>query len=395
MSFFKWSKTANNNATADATINWAEGQAPSTVNDSARAMMAAAAKYRDDVAGTITTGGTSTAYTVTSNQLFDSLANMSGKTIAFVPHATNGATVTLNVDGLGAKPLRSAPGVELPAGVLIQGTPYGAVYNNAAAEWILQGFYGAGDYSIPLAAGMAFFGTSAPNSKFAFPFGQALSRTTYAALHALFASAGYPYGSGDGSTTFNLPDLRGRGLFGKDDMGGSAANRITAGGSGITGTALGAAGGAETHTLTAAQLASHTHANVLNDLGHTHNGTTGGASADHTHTFSGTTSTESADHTHQSSINSGSSNASTGAGLGVYMTSAGSPNPLTSGGVSANHTHTYSGTTSGISADHTHNFSTGSNTTVPMSLTNAAAGSGNAHNNMPPTMMVNFILRVL
>ena len=62
MSFFKWSKTANNNANADGTINWAEGQAPSTVNDSARAMMAAAAKYRDDIAG-VTTGGTATANT--------------------------------------------------------------------------------------------------------------------------------------------------------------------------------------------------------------------------------------------------------------------------------------------------------------------------------------------
>lgn len=395
MSFFKWSKTANNNATADATINWAEGQAPSTVNDSARAMMAAAAKYRDDVAGTITTGGTSTAYTVTSNQLFDSLANMSGKTIAFVPHATNGATVTLNVDGLGAKPLRSAPGVELPAGVLIQGTPYGAIYNNAAAEWILQGFYGAGDYSIPLAAGMAFFGTSAPNSKFAFPFGQPLSRTTYAALHALFASAGYPYGSGDGSTTFNLPDLRGRGLFGKDDMGGSAANRITAGGSGITGTALGAAGGAETHTLTAAQLASHTHANVLTDLGHTHNvnATTSGASVDHTHAFSGTTSGQSADHTHFYGKDSGT--ASGGGGGTINGQSPG--NAYATTGASNDHTHSYSGTTGGHSADHTHNFNvtSGSNQQVPMSLTNAAAGSGNAHNNMPPTMMVNFIMRVL
>ena len=223
------------------------------------------------------------------------------------------------------------------------------------------------------------------------PFGQAISRTTYAALSRWLGT----HLRRRRRLDHVQPDRLARpGVAGKDDMGG-AAGRITAGGSGSTGTTLGTAGGAETVTLTTAQLASHTHANVLNDLGHTHNGTTGGASADHTHTFSGTTSTESADHTHQSSINSGSSNASTGASLGVYMTSAGSPNPLTSGGVSANHTHTYSGTTSGISADHTHNFSTGSNTTVPMSLTNAAAGSGNAHNNMPPTMMVNFILRVL
>jgi hypothetical protein len=46
MSFWKWSRTAANNATADGSINWAEGQAPSTVNDSARAMMAAASNDR-------------------------------------------------------------------------------------------------------------------------------------------------------------------------------------------------------------------------------------------------------------------------------------------------------------------------------------------------------------
>src|SRR6516162_10578743 len=46
MSFWKWSRTAANHATADGSINWAEGQAPSTVNDSARAMMAAAANDR-------------------------------------------------------------------------------------------------------------------------------------------------------------------------------------------------------------------------------------------------------------------------------------------------------------------------------------------------------------
>lgn len=43
MGLWQWSTTAANNATADPSINWQEGQAPSTVNDSARAMMAAIA----------------------------------------------------------------------------------------------------------------------------------------------------------------------------------------------------------------------------------------------------------------------------------------------------------------------------------------------------------------
>ena len=395
MSFFKWSKTANNNATADSTINWAEGQAPSTVNDSARAMMAAAAKYRDDVAGTITTGGTATAYTVTSNQGFDSLANMDGKIIAFVPHVTNGTPVTFNVDGLGAKPLRSAPGVELGAGVVVQGTPYVAVYNNLVAEWYLRGFFGPTDYSIPLGAGLPYFGASAPNSKFVFPFGQAISRVTYASCFALL---GTTYGAGDGSTTFNLPDLRGRALFGKDDMGGSVAGRITSGGSGIAGTALGAAGGEQAHTLATSEIPSHTHANALSDPGHTHgvSGTTSGISANHAHSFSwsGTTSGESNQHSHNAtSLAGGAGSAATPAG-----SAGGGGNTFVTGANNQDHTHTYSrsGTTGIEDADHFHSFNvTSGSAGSGASVVNAAAGGGLAHNNMPPTIMVNYIVRVL
>jgi hypothetical protein len=139
MSLYKWSKTASNNATADATINWAEGQAPSSVNDSARAMMAAVAKYRDDIAGALTTGGTSTAYTLTTNQSFGSLANLNGARLTFVPHTTNGANPTLAVDGLAAKPINFSSGVAVPAGYLKQGTPYGVTYSNTNNEFVLHG----------------------------------------------------------------------------------------------------------------------------------------------------------------------------------------------------------------------------------------------------------------
>jgi microcystin-dependent protein len=254
MTLYKWSQTAANNATADASVNWQEGQAPSSVNDSARAMMASVAKYRDDVSGAIITSGTSTAYAVSSYETFDTLAHLNGQVIAFTPHATNGATVTLNVDSLGAKPLRSSVGVDLLAGVLIQGTPYVAVYSNLDGVFYLQGFFG-NPYNVPLGAGMDYWGTTAPNTSFAIPTGQAISRTTYATLFALI---GTQYGSGNGSTTFNLPDKTGR-VSAMYEPGGSM--RLTSTYFGGNSTALGAAGGTESQTLTASQIPSITSVN--------------------------------------------------------------------------------------------------------------------------------------
>ncbi|MBR1142491.1 phage tail protein [Bradyrhizobium sp. AUGA SZCCT0431] len=259
MTLYKWSQIAANNATADSLVNWQEGQAPSSVNDSARQMMAAVAKYRDDVSGAIVTSGTSTAYTVSSFETFDTLAHLGGQTIAFTPHVTNGATVTLSVDSLGARPLRSFVGVDLLAGVLIQGTPYTALYNNSDAVWYLQNFYG-NPYNIPLGAGMDYWGTTAPNSAFVFPYGQAISRTTYSTLFNLI---GITYGPGDNSTTFNLPDLRGRVTAKKDDMGGSSANRLTDANDGLDGDVLGDTGGGETQVLVTANLPAYTPAGGL------------------------------------------------------------------------------------------------------------------------------------
>jgi microcystin-dependent protein len=225
--------------------------APSAVNDGVRGAMAAVAKYRDDIAGAIVTGGTSTAYTLFSYQGFDSLAHMDGAMIAFAPHATNGATVTLNVDSLGAKPLRSGQGVELLAGTLIQTAPYVALYNNTDGAWYLHGFYGQA-YNVPLLGSIDYFGTTAPNSSFIFPRGQALSRTTYAAA---FAIMGTTHGSGDGSTTFNVPDLSGR----VTAMIELSASRLTSTYFGGNSTLMGATGGADhtSNTIAKANLPAY------------------------------------------------------------------------------------------------------------------------------------------
>ena len=116
-----------------------------------------------------------------------------------------------------------------------------------------------GSQLILAAPGMIFdYAGATEPAGFLFCHGQAVSRTTFARL---FAVIGTTFGTGDGSTTFNLPDLRGRVVAGRDNMGGSAANRLTNTGNGnpgIDGATLGATGGADRHQLTIAQMPGHT-----------------------------------------------------------------------------------------------------------------------------------------
>lgn len=132
-------------------------------------------------------------------------------------------------------------------------------------------FGGTAPIFIPTGAVVPFAGTSAPTG-WILTFGQAVSRTTYAAL---FAVIGTTYGSGDGSTTFNLPDLRGRVVAGEDDMGGTSANRLTGLSGGVDGDVLGGTGGLETHTLTVAQIPLHGHPAYISTSGTDPNSTGG------------------------------------------------------------------------------------------------------------------------
>lgn len=109
---------------------------------------------------------------------------------------------------------------------------------------------------VPVGTCFDYFGAAAP-AGFVLAAGQNLSRSTYAALFAVFGTG---YGAGDGSTSFGIPDARGRAIFGVDGMGGSAASRLTAAGSGVGGL-LGSFGGSEF-------LQSHGHG--VNDPGHAH-----------------------------------------------------------------------------------------------------------------------------
>jgi hypothetical protein len=109
MAVKEWSTTAADNDDADATINWLEGQSPATVNDSARAMMAAIASWYALIdGGTIsggTVGGTADAITLTNSPTVSALAAGQRYLFKYTSSGNTGA-VTLNVDGLGNTALR-------------------------------------------------------------------------------------------------------------------------------------------------------------------------------------------------------------------------------------------------------------------------------------------------
>ena len=180
-------------------------------------------------------------------------------------------------------------------------------------------------YNVPLGAGMDYWGPTTPNSAFAFPTGQAISRTTYVALFGLI---GTTYGGGNGSTTFNLPDRRGRVSAQLDDTVAILTSATIA----PNANTLGAKGGAQLHALTTAEIPSHTHPNTLNDPGHSHshNAQTGGTTTG-------------------------------GGGFPAGNTNGASINPSVTG----------------------------------ITISNAASGGGGTHNNVQPTIVCNYVIRVL
>jgi len=159
--------------------------------------------------------------------------------------------------------------------------------------------------------------------------GSAVSRSTYALL---FQAIGTTWGIGDGVTTFNIPDFRGRIPVGRDNMGGVAAGRMTLA-NGFDGTVLGNVGGEQVHTLTSTEMPSHTHTASVTDPGHTH-------------------------------------------GLNMYNGAGGVTYPTYQTGVSTVNTTYINTATTGIS------------------VSNSNTGGGTAHNIVQPSGIVNYLIKI-
>lgn len=249
---WQWSTTAATNATADPSINWAEGMSPSSVNDSARAMMSGIAAWRNDISAVNTTGGSSTAYTLTTSEGVTSPPS-NGQMLSFIAHVGNGATPTLAADGGTAYPLW-LNGAPVASASLILGSPYRMAFSTANSAWLLEGGP-SNPYSIPLGAIMWSTAPTAPNSSFVAPSGQCISTTTYATY---WVQQGSPASGGCPGGQFAIIDMRGRVAAALDTLNASAANRMTSAATGC-GTAMTSVGsvcanGSEGFAITLAQL---------------------------------------------------------------------------------------------------------------------------------------------
>ena len=196
--------------------------------------------------GVITTGQTfASGDQVTASKLNDIA---SGASFTSASATTDDSTLTLGSGKLKVKDL-GITATQLATNSVINAK----IQDGAVTAAKLDA--GAVSVLMPTASIMPYAGSSAPTG-YLLCDGAAISRSTYSTLFGILSTT---YGAGDSSTTFNIPDLRGRVIAGQDDMGGASANRLTGQTDGVNGDTLGGSGGTETHTLSTAQMPSHTH----------------------------------------------------------------------------------------------------------------------------------------
>lgn len=237
-----------------------------------------------------------------------------------------------------------------------------------------------GGQGVPPAFVMAYVGTVdgdtssstglGPPRGFAWARGQTMAQN---AAPGLYRRVGTRFNTGgEAATDFRLPDMRGRIVLGLDNMGGSDAGRLS-----VSNT-LGGTGGAESVTLTTSNLPNHSH---------TFSASLTGASVSGSVSISGSTSVENNAHTHSMGgyaiaaiLGTGDNAANVPNGNAMNPTAG-----TSTGGESANHAHTFSGSGS---------ISGGSVTGGSVSGTTGATGSTSGFSILPPYMLVHWLVKL-
>jgi len=166
--------------------------------------------------------------------------------------------------------------------------------------------------TVPLGAVVDYHSATPPNANWLLANGQAIGRSAYSALNTLYSAASYPFGSGDGSTTFNLPNYQDRISIGVNSIVASA----------------GATAGAQTHALVIGELPTlpvtvtdpgHTHtitdpnhSHGVTDPGHVHSAVTGDSVAANGHFARTSTTNGSSPNTNSATTGLTVNSASTG-----------------------------------------------------------------------------------
>lgn len=129
-----WSTTAINNGSADPLINWVEGQTRASVNNSSRSELAAHAKNRNLLSGSIVTTGSANAQAFLSGVSYTAIPTGLMVKLLVGAGLTNTSAMTLNMDGLGANLVVTSNGVTLLGGEFVAGDYVDLLYNGS--NWV-------------------------------------------------------------------------------------------------------------------------------------------------------------------------------------------------------------------------------------------------------------------
>ena len=274
-----------------------------------------------DVSGSGTTAITTTLATVPITKGGTGQTTANAAVNALLPSQTSNSGKYLTTDGTNSSWGTVSSGTSIPsasmqmfAGAITQTVSAGVVTTTAPTGWLLCN-------------------------------GNAVSRSTYSALWTALGQTSSPYGQGDGSTTFNLPDLRSRVPLGVGQ------------GSGLTNRTLGGTVGTETVALSTAELASHNHS--ASDGGHSHTASSGNQLQNHQHALD----------------------------RGVWTNSGSNPYTFTGGGSNIVLQTPNTGNEFQV---HQHSITVN---TGYASVSIGNSGSGSAHNNMQPSIGLNYIIK--